>query len=176
VSRAGFRTSRLNLLLEEQLMTVFKSLLYLFLEAGLFALYIPLVLLRTGPKIETGVFSVLAIPLWLFGGWIILRCFWDFTLQGRGTPLPADPPKELVISGFYHYVRNPIYVGVLLIFLGHFLWFGYWALLIYAIASFVGVHVFVVFYEEPNLRRKFGSTYEDYLRRVPRWIPRFTKG
>jgi protein-S-isoprenylcysteine O-methyltransferase Ste14 len=156
-------------------MNVLKSLLYLVFEAGLFALYVPLALLRTGPKIETRGFSYLAVPLWLAGSWVVLQCFWDFTIHGRGTPLPADPPKELIVSGFYRYVRNPIYVGVLMIFLGHFLWFGYWTLLIYAIASFLGVHAFVVFYEEPNLKRKFGKPYEEYLKRVPRWIPNLCK-
>jgi protein-S-isoprenylcysteine O-methyltransferase Ste14 len=154
-------------------MTAYKSLLYLIFEAGLFALYIPLALLRVGSRIETGIISVLAIPLWLIGSLVILRCFWDFTLEGRGTPLPSDPPKELVSTGFYRYVRNPIYVGVLLIFLGHFLWFGYWALLIYTVLAFIGVHFFVVLYEEPTLKRKFGTAYEDYLKRVPRWIPKF---
>ena len=154
-------------------MTVYKSLLYLIIEAGLFALYIPLGLLRTGPRIETGVTSLLAIPLWLIGSLIVLRCFWDFTFKGRGTPVPIDPPKELVVTGFYRYVRNPIYVGVLLIFLGHFLWFGYWALLIYTVFAFIGVHFFVVLYEEPTLKRKFGAVYEDYLKRIPRWIPKF---
>jgi protein-S-isoprenylcysteine O-methyltransferase Ste14 len=143
-------------------MAVYKSLLYLLVEAGLFALYIPLVLLRNGPRIETGVFSLLSIPLWLIGSLIVLRCFWDFTFKGRGTPVPTDPPKELVITGFYRYVRNPIYVGVLLIFLGHFLWFGYWALLLYTLLS----------YEEPTLKRKFGQVYEEYLKNVPRWIPK----
>ena len=154
-------------------MTVFKSLLYLIVEAGLFALYIPLAILRTGQRIETGIISFLAIPLWLIGGLIVLWCFWDFTFKGHGTPLPADPPKELVITGPYHYVRNPIYVGVILIFLGHFLWFGYWALLIYTVFAFIGVHSFVVLYEEPTLKKKFGAVYEDYLKSVPRWIPRF---
>ncbi len=154
-------------------MTVYKSLLYLIIEAGLFALYIPLGLLRTGPRIETGVTSLLAFPLWLIGSLIVLRCFWDFTFKGRGTPVPIDPPKELVVTGFYRYVRNPIYVGVLLIFLGHFLWFGYWALLIYTVFAFIGVHFFVVLYEEPTLKRKFGAVYEDYLKRIPRWIPKF---
>ncbi len=154
-------------------MTIYKSLLYLIIEAGLFALYIPLALLRSGPRIETGIFSFLAIPLWLIGSLIILRCFWDFTFRGRGTPVPTDPPKELVVTGFYRYVRNPIYVGVVLIFLGHFLWFGYWELLTYTILSFIGVHFFIILYEEPALKRKFGAAYEDYLKRVPRWIPRF---
>src|SRR5215217_995774 len=147
-------------------MTVYKSLLYLIFEAGLFALYMPLTLLRAGPQVETGIFSLLAIPLWLIGGLMVLWCFWDFTFKGRGTPLPIDPPKELVFTGPYRYVRNPIYVGVLAIFLGHFLWFGYWALLIYMILAFVGVHSFVVLYEEPTLKRKFGAAYEAYLKRV----------
>jgi protein-S-isoprenylcysteine O-methyltransferase Ste14 len=102
-----------------------------------------------------------------------LWCFWGFTFRGRGTPLPADPPKELVMTGPYHYVRNPIYVGVMLIFLGHFLWFGYWALLMYMVFAFLVAHVFIILYEEPTLKRKFGVAYEEYLKHVPRWIPRF---
>lgn len=154
-------------------MTAYKSLLYLVMEAGLFALYIPLTLLRSGPRIETGVISWLAIPLWLAGSLVVLRCFWDFTFKGRGTPVPMDPPRELVVTGFYRYVRNPIYAGVFLIFLGHFLWFGYWSLLMYIMLAFLGAHLFIVLYEEPTLKRKFGTSYEEYLKRVPRWIPRF---
>ena len=153
-------------------MTVYKSLLYLIIEAGLFALYVPLALLRSGPRIDTGVVSLLAIPLWLISSLIVLRCFWDFTFKGRGTPVPIDPPKELVVTGFYRYVRNPIYAGVLSIFLGHFLWFGYWSLLIYTIFAFIGVHFFVVLYEEPALKGKFGASYDEYLKKVPRWIPK----
>ena len=154
-------------------MTVLKSLLYLVFEAGVFAVYIPLRLLRDGPRLGMGMLSFLAIPFWLIGSLIILQSFWDFTFRGRGTPLPTDPPKELVVTGFYRYVRNPIYVGVMLIFLGHFLWSGYWSLLLYALLSFIGVHFFIILYEEPTLKKKFGAAYEEYLRRVPRWIPRF---
>lgn len=154
-------------------MTAYKSLLYLIIEAGLFALYIPFALLRSGPRIETGVIAWLAVPLWLIGSLVVLSSFWNFTFKGRGTPAPTDPPKELVITGPYQYIRNPIYVGVMLIFLGHFLWFGYWSLLIYAMLAFIGVHFFVVLYEEPALKRKFGTAYENYLKEVPRWIPRF---
>jgi protein-S-isoprenylcysteine O-methyltransferase Ste14 len=79
----------------------------------------------------------------------------------------------LVAAGFYRYVRNPMYVGVLAVILGHFLWFGYWNLLVYAILVFLSFHTFVTYYEEPVLKRKFGTAYEDYLQNVPRWIPRF---
>ena len=154
-------------------MTALKSLLFLIIAPGMVAGYIPLVLLRRGPQVETGVFAYLAFPLWLIGGVILLWSFWNFLIEGRGTPAPVDPPKELVAVGFYRYVRNPMYFGVLLILIGHFLWFGYWWLLAYTILAFMVVHLFVTGYEEPTLKRKFGAAYEDYLKRVPRWIPRF---
>ena len=103
---------------------------------------------------------------------MLIWCFWDFLAKGKGTPAPIDPPRELVVSGLYKYVRNPMYVGVLLVIIGHFLWFGFWALLIYAMFVFLAFGSFVIFYEEPNLKRRFGAAYEEYLRRVPRWIPR----
>jgi protein-S-isoprenylcysteine O-methyltransferase Ste14 len=154
-------------------MTALKSLLFLIVAPGMVAGYIPLVLLRGGPQIETGFFAYLAFPLWAIGGIILLWSFWNFLIQGRGTPAPIDPPKELVATGFYRYVRNPMYVGVLAIIIGHFLWFGYSNLLIYAIVVFIGFNTFVAYYEEPTLKRKFGAAYEEYLKRVPRWIPRF---
>jgi protein-S-isoprenylcysteine O-methyltransferase Ste14 len=134
--------------------------------------YIPLALLRQGPRLETGFLAYLAFPLWTMGVVILLWSFWNFLAQGRGTPAPIDPPKELVATGFYRHVRNPMYVGVLATNIGHFLWFGYWSLLIYTIVVFVIFHVFVTYYEEPTLKRKFGASYEEYLRRVPRWLPK----
>lgn len=154
-------------------MTALKSLIFLIAAPGVVALYVPLALLRKGPHIETGPFAYLALPLWLLGGWMLLWSFWDFLVRGRGTPMPIDPPKELVVAGFYRYVRNPMYVGVLLLLIGHFLWFGYWLLLAYTALAFTATHLFVTLYEEPTLRRKFGAAYEDYMRRVPRWLLRF---
>lgn len=154
-------------------MTTLKSLLFLIVAPGVVAGYIPLALLSGGPQIETGVFAYLAFPLWIIGVIILLWSFWNFLVEGRGTPAPIDPPRELVAAGFYRYVRNPMYVSLLAIIIGHFLWFGYWNLLIYAIVVFVAFNTFVTYYEEPTLKRKFGAAYEDYLRRVPRWIPRF---
>ena len=154
-------------------MTALKSLLFLIVAPGMVAGYIPLALLRRGPQIETGFLVYLALPLWLLGTIVLLWSFWDFLVRGRGTPAPIDPPKELVATGFYRYVRNPMYAAILLILAGHFLWFGFIWLIVYAVVAFVIVHLFVTFYEEPTLRKKFGAAYEEYLRRVPRWIPRF---
>ena len=69
----------------------------------------------------------------------------------------------------------PMYLGALLILLGHVLWFQSFRMLIYIAALATAFQLFVVFYEEPVLRRKFGASYEEYCRRVPRWIPRGRK-
>ena len=154
-------------------MTALKSLLFLIVAPGMVAGYIPLVLLRKGPQIETGFLAYLAIPFWLIGGAILLWSFWNFLIEGRGTPAPIDPPKKLVAVGFYRYVRNPMYVGVLLILIGHFLWFKNLWLIVYTVVAFLIVHLFVTLYEEPTLKRKFGAIYEEYLKKVPRWVPKF---
>jgi protein-S-isoprenylcysteine O-methyltransferase Ste14 len=154
-------------------MTALRSILFFILAPGMVAGFIPLGLLRNGTQIQTGLLSYLAFPLWIIGTAVLVWCFRDFLVKGKGTPAPIDPPKELVATGLYNYVRNPMYVGVLMVILAHFLWFGYWNLLIYAALAFIAFHSFVTLYEEPNLRKKFGAAYEDYLKRVPRWIPKF---
>lgn len=151
-------------------MTAIKSFLFLIIAPGMVAGYIPLGLLRRGSQIEMGVLRWLAIPLWLIGAVILLWSFWNFLKQGRGTPAPIDPPKELVAVGFYRYTRNPMYVGVLSLCIGHFLWFGFWYLSIYAVLIFIAFNTFVAYYEEPTLHKKFGAAYEAYCKRVPRWF------
>lgn len=153
-------------------MAALKSLLFLILAPGIVAGYIPLALLRRGPQIETGIFAYLAFPFWLVGIAILLWCFWDFLVKGRGTPAPIDPPKELVVTGLYRHMRNPMYVSVLIIIIGHFFWFkGIW-MLMYAAVVFLAFYLFVTLYEEPHLKKTFGATYEAYCNKVPRWIPR----
>ena len=156
-------------------MTALKSLFFLIFVPGLFVGFVPFAFLMSGPYIDTLFLIYLALPLWLIGGLMVLWCFWDFLFKGHGTPAPIDPPKELVVSGLYNFVRNPMYVGVELMLIAHFLGFGYWSLLIYATFFFIAFHTFVLRYEEPTLKKKFGAAYENYLKRVPRWIPRLTK-
>lgn len=114
---------------------------------------------------------------WLFiAGGIALyfaSAFWGFALRGKGTPAIFDPPKKLVEEGPYHVMRNPMYWSVASVLLGEALIFHSLALAEVALAFFVGTNLFVLFYEEPVLRRKFGAEYEDYRRRVPRWLPHF---
>ena len=114
-----------------------------------------------------------AIPS-VFGFAVALRCVWDFGWTGHGTPAPIAPPKRLVVVGFYRYVRNPMYLGFAVGWIGLSVVFGHASLLAIAAVAAVafGVHLFVVLYEEPTLRRKFGAAYEAYCRNVSRWWPR----
>jgi len=110
------------------------------------------------------------LPLGL-GTAIYLRCLWEFATRGRGVPAMIDHPKQLVVSGLYRYVRNPMYLGVLLFLFGESLFVESWSFLFYAVAWLLFVHLIVLLYEEPNLRRRFGPAYERYTARVHRWLP-----
>jgi protein-S-isoprenylcysteine O-methyltransferase Ste14 len=114
-----------------------------------------------------------AIPS-ILGFSVALRCIWDFGWIGHGTPAPVLPPQRLVVVGFYRYVRNPMYVGFAAGWIGLWIIFGHAnvAAILTAAAVAFGVHLFVVYYEEPTLREKFGDTYDEYRRNVRRWWPR----
>jgi protein-S-isoprenylcysteine O-methyltransferase Ste14 len=105
---------------------------------------------------------------------VALRCIWDFGWTGRGTPSPFVPPQRLVVVGFYRYVRNPMYLGFAAGWIGLWIVFGHANPVALAAVAAValGVHLFVVFYEEPTLRKKFGTDYEEYCANVNRWAPR----
>jgi protein-S-isoprenylcysteine O-methyltransferase Ste14 len=100
--------------------------------------------------------------------------FARFALQGLGTPAPIAPTQNLVVTGLYRYVRNPIYVAVVAVILGQGILFGDWRLLIYGGLMWLAFHAFVLAYEEPVLTESFGARYEDFRANVPRWIPRLT--
>ena len=137
-------------------------------------LLIPYVLVaRELPTLTSGV-NWLAIVPCVLGAAILLQCGWDFATVGQGTPAPIDPPKSVVVSGLYRFVRNPMYIGVELVILGEALLWSSARLLGYALLLGLGFHLFVVFYEEPTLRKKFGPSYQEYCQAVPRWLPRLT--
>src|SRR6516225_5791985 len=91
-----------------------------------------------------------------FGFAVALRCIWDFGWMGHGTPAPMAPPQRLVVVGFYRYVRNPMYVGFAVGWIGLWVVFGHPNPRVIAAVAAValGVHLFVVLYEEPTLRKK----------------------
>ncbi len=115
---------------------------------------------------------VLGAVLLASGAAVLIRAFVQFVLEGAGTPAPVAPPNHLVVAGLYRYVRNPMYVAIIAAIVGQALMLGQLKLLLYASAVLLVFSAWVVGYEEPTLRRRFGWEYEEYCRAVPAWWPR----
>lgn len=103
---------------------------------------------------------------------VLLDSFARFALRGLGTPAPVAPPVRLVVTGLYRHVRNPMYVAILALVGGQALLLGDLRVAAWGALLWCGFHLFVLWYEEPALRRRFGASYDAYRRAVPRWIPR----
>ena len=153
---------------------VLKTILFAILIPGIMAVLIPYLLLEKKVPWPVTWVGWLALAPTAAGALILIWCARDFAIVGRGTPAPIDPPKLLVASGPYRYVRNPMYWGVEGVLWGEALCFRSTRLTVYALLMGLGFHLFVMLYEEPTLRKKFGTSYDEYRRAVPRWIPRST--
>jgi protein-S-isoprenylcysteine O-methyltransferase Ste14 len=156
---------------------------------------------RVRNVLVTAAFVVLGPPVWigvyfprLITGWQVAEQGWGwrfvgvamiaigllplgesftrFVRVGRGTLAPMVPTERLVVSGFYRYVRNPMYLGVLTLIGGQCVLFRSSSLWEYLVVVALGFHLFVIGYEEPTLRGKYGESYEEFCRNVPRWMPR----
>ncbi len=113
---------------------------------------------------------IIGTIIFMIGFLIMLWCIISFAVKGRGTLSPIDPTKKLVISGLYCFSRNPMYVGVILILIGEAVFFQSTKLLEYLLFVFVLFHVFVIYIEEPRLKKDFGEKYSLYCQKVKRWI------
>lgn len=120
-----------------------------------------------GYTVTGGVLIALSLAL-------LIECFVRFAVKGQGTPAPIAPTNKLVVNGAYARVRNPMYVAVTGLIFGQALLFASAALIAYAIAVWFGFLTFVIYYEEPRLRRAFPDDYPAYFQNVPRWRPRFS--
>lgn len=155
-------------------MVLLKNIIFTIFVPGTVTVVIPFLILGRdiiAVPSQWGIPQHLALLSALLGVSVYFRCVWDFASVGRGTPAPIDPPKVLVVRGLYRYVRNPIYLGLLFVLLGEAVFFESWSLLRYAIGVFVLFHLFIIVYEEPSLRSKFGESYVRYCQNVRRWTP-----
>jgi protein-S-isoprenylcysteine O-methyltransferase Ste14 len=111
----------------------------------------------------------------LIGGIFALLCAGTFVLWGRGTPAPFDAPRRFVAVGPYKYVRNPMYIGGWIVLFGFGMYLHSFSILLMSLTALLLAHLFVILYEEPHLRDRFGATYLDYCNSAPRWIPRLPR-
>jgi len=154
---------------------IVKTLLFTVVMPGTVGVYLPLALKPGGVPLPESL-RYLGVALVACGALIYLWCAWDFVSKGLGTPAPIDAPRVLVVKGLYHFTRNPMYVGVASVIFGQALYYGSGRVAIYGCFVIVTFHLFVLFYEEPTLRRLFGESYNVYCAKVPRWVLRLRRG
>ena len=151
-----------------------RNLFFTILQPGLVTGLFPYLLLRGSGKD----FFPAAWTAWHYAGamvmaagvLILMRCILRFATEGRGTISPLDPTKKLVLKGLYRYSRNPMYLGAILLLVGEALFWQSLVLAGYAAVVFIGFNLFIILHEEPRLRRDFGAEYEEYCRKVRRWL------
>ena len=125
------------------------------------------------PKLSPGgrgsaIGVLLLVPGALLCGWCVLRF-----LKARGTPVPFNPPKELIVSGPYLWMRNPMVSGVFMCLFGlGFIIHSMSMVLVWTPAYILAHIVELKKVEEPEMERRFGASYTDYKNRVPMFIPR----
>jgi protein-S-isoprenylcysteine O-methyltransferase Ste14 len=135
---------------------------------------IPLLITRweiPGSTAAARAVQVVGVLLIVAGLVPLVHAFTQFARAG-GTPMPLAPTQRLVVTGFNRYVRNPMYVGLMLAIVGQALLFGSPALLLYAALVWIATASFVRWYEEPTLVGQFGTQYDEYRRNVRAWVPR----
>ena len=154
-------------------MLLLNNLVFTVVVPGTVAVFVPYRILTSSGRWqlhEIGWLRLLGMAPVLFGGALYLSCVWGFAHVGHGTPAPIDPPKTLVATGPYRFTRNPIYIAVFCVIVGEAVLFASGRLLAYGLLVLAAFYAFVILYEEPTLRRQFGSAYESYCTRVPRWL------
>src|SRR5438552_12142669 len=149
-------------------MLLLRSIFFTFLQPGTVAVLIPywLISSRGAGFSRDQPLRYAGLPLMAIGAAGLLWCIWNFFAAGRGTISPIDPPRHLVVRGLYRYVRNPMYVAVVTILIGEAIFFLSTTVLIEAGVFMALAYLFVAYYEEPVLRRRFGESYERYFRTV----------
>ena len=153
-------------------MLYLRNLVFTILHPGIVAGLIPywIIGFDNFTLTDFGILDYFGIAVLLAGLIILFACIYRFARFGKGTLSPADPTKNLVISGLYRYSRNPMYVGVIMILLGECLLSGSTRLAGYTVLIFLLFHLFILYFEEPRLERDFGKDYDRYKRSVRRWI------
>lgn len=151
-----------------------RNLVFTILQPGVVAGLVPFLIARKNFENSADqaflIHQYAGILVCITGIGITLHCIANFAIHGRGTLSPADPTQQLVISGLYKFSRNPMYVGVMLMLIGEAIFTQSTSLLVYSISVFTAFNLFIVFREEPRLKKDFGTSYHEYCKTVRRWI------
>jgi protein-S-isoprenylcysteine O-methyltransferase Ste14 len=111
---------------------------------------------------------VLLVAGALLCGWCVVRF-----RRAKGTPVPFNPPKQLIVTGPYLWMRNPMVTGIFTSLFGVGLMLHSASIVFVWTPLYILVHVIELkLVEEPELELRFGAAYDAYRREVPMFIPR----
>ena len=114
---------------------------------------------------------ILALPVFSFALFLIGWSVQNF-LRAKGTPVPFNPPPQLVTTGPYAYVRNPMLTGVFALLFGFGILLGSASLLVVFTPLFIFINVWELkAIEEPELLKRLGGDYFEYRERTPMFFP-----
>ena len=140
----------------ERLKAAVGSLAFLVLAPGVVAGLLPWLMTHWHPLPPTdglGALHWTGLILIAPGVAVVLEAFARFASEGLGTPAPVAPTRTLVVSGFYRFVRNPMYLAVAALIFGQAILFASWEVAVYGVVVAAAFDTFVRLYEEPTLRR-----------------------
>ncbi len=162
-------------------MNIIRTIIFTMAIPGIGTTIVPYLIAKEWAyRIDIGPLKYIGLILMPAGALLYIGCAGLFVSKGKGTPaiyfskpfkaILGEEPGLLVNAGIYRYSRNPMYLGVITVLIGESIFFGYPAILIYAIVMWIYFHLMVVFGEEPHLIKKHGETYVNYIRSTPRWF------
>jgi len=131
------------------------------------------------PEYKSPFLKLIGSMCMVFGSILGLYSARVFAINGKGgSPLPLDPPKQLITTDIYRWIRNPMFVVSDLVWFGEFLFDGSILLFFYTLAWTTFNHIHLVIQDEKWLEKRYGDEYKRYKQKVPRYFPRiklFTK-
>lgn len=150
-----------------------RALIAFMVLPGIAAFIAPLIIAKIDPW--RGNLQAPGIFTMCLGAVSLIWCVRDFYVSGKGTLAPWGPPKKMVVVGLYRFMRNPMYVGVILLVLGWSLYVLSPILILYDVVLIIGFHIRIIRNKEPYLKQQFGEQWEMYKQEVPRWLPRMPR-
>ena len=153
------------------------------LKTVLYIIFIASIVFIGGPLLFRFLNNLFSLPIFNFKGSLIVGislivlsastyvyCIILFRKNGEGTIVTVQPAQKLVVNGLYRYTRNPIYICHIVFFFGIAFIFGHLLLFAYCILIIPFYHTKVRYFEERKLLERFGSDYEEYMKKTPRWL------
>lgn len=113
--------------------------------------------------------KMLGIIFFLVALYLLVRGVWKFIATGN-TLITMQPASSLQSEGIYKFTRNPMYLGLIFLYLALTCAIGNWWHIIFLPILILIIEKYVIKREEKYLERRFGQSYLDYKKQVRRWV------